>query len=454
VNELDAVIASEVKLAEVEAVFDKWLYLPNMDTVRVTLGTVAANRMQGDPTWVLHIGPSGGGKTEPLNATLGLEEVHPVATLTEAALLSGVPKKDRERGAAGGVLGKIGAGGYGILWMKDFGSVLSMRPDTRASTLAALREVYDGSWDRPVGTDGGRVLHWHGKAGLIGGATTSIDRHHAVMEELGSRFLLHRITLGEREGQGETSLSHLGNTREMRAELRDIVERFFAGLTLPERLDTGLSDGERRWLVKLSNLVTLARSPVERDRYTREIEFIPEPEALGRFILAIASLLQGMRAVGVPDHEALELTHKVAFNSMPVARRRALDMLSETDGSVTTRECADRYGMPTTTARRTLEDLAAHRLCERTKHESGKADEYRMTAEIRRLYAESTVPAKSHRDSLKERRNTRRDIAGKVSDDPADGAFTAYLIDENGRCTRHPDEPQPWCLECKATGAA
>jgi hypothetical protein len=25
------------------------------------------------------------------------------------------------------------------------------------------------------------------------------------------------------------------------------------------------------------------------------------------------------------------------------------------------------------------------------------------------------------------------------------------LIDETGRCLRHPDEPQPWCLECKAT---
>ena len=27
------------------------------------------------------------------------------------------------------------------------------------------------------------------------------------------------------------------------------------------------------------------------------------------------------------------------------------------------------------------------------------------------------------------------------------------LIDANGRCVRHPDEPRAWCLECKASAA-
>jgi AAA domain len=32
----------------------------------------------------------------------------------------------------------------------------------------------------------------------------------------------------------------------------------------------------------------------------------------------------------------------------------------------------------------------------------------------------------------------------------AGGAFTAYLIGENGRCVRHPDESRSWCQECQA----
>jgi hypothetical protein len=39
----------------------------------------------------------------------------------------------------------------------DFTSILSQNRDTRGQVLAALREVYDGSWDRPVGADGGKV---------------------------------------------------------------------------------------------------------------------------------------------------------------------------------------------------------------------------------------------------------------------------------------------------------
>mgnify|MGYP003466777145 CR=1 FL=1 len=42
------------------------------------------------------------------------------------------------------------------LGLKDFGSILSMHRDARGAVLAALREIYDGSWSRSIGVDGGR----------------------------------------------------------------------------------------------------------------------------------------------------------------------------------------------------------------------------------------------------------------------------------------------------------
>jgi hypothetical protein len=30
-----------------------------------------------------------------------------------------------------------------------------------------------------------------------------------------------------------------------------------------------------------------------------------------------------------------------------------------------------------------------------------------------------------------------------------DDGYTPHLLDEDGRCIRHPDEPKPWCFECK-----
>src|SRR5262249_41049404 len=133
-------------LDDVVQTFRKWLHLPDAGALYVTLAAVVANRLPGDPLWLLLVAASSRGKTEILSSLSGLDEVTAAATMTEAALLSGTPKKDRASGASGGLLAKIGD--YGILTLKDFGSVLSMHGDTRAATLAALREIYDGSWDR------------------------------------------------------------------------------------------------------------------------------------------------------------------------------------------------------------------------------------------------------------------------------------------------------------------
>ena len=102
---------------------------------------------------------------------------------------------------------------------KDFGSVLSMNRDARAAVLAALREVYDGSWTRHVGTGGGRTLTWSGKVGLVAGATPTIDRHHAVMGAMGERFVLFRLPEVDASEQARRALAHAGREKEMRQEI-------------------------------------------------------------------------------------------------------------------------------------------------------------------------------------------------------------------------------------------
>src|SRR5262245_15298616 len=108
------------------------------------LGATAANYLDGDPVWLGLIGPPSSAETELLNSTSSLPEVVPAATITEAGLLSGIPKKQYDKGARGGLLREIGP--FGILMLKDFGSILSMSRDQSGAVLAALREIYDGRW--------------------------------------------------------------------------------------------------------------------------------------------------------------------------------------------------------------------------------------------------------------------------------------------------------------------
>jgi hypothetical protein len=408
-----APVATPQPIDEVLEVFGRWLYLPDPGPVLVTCAAIAANRVATlDPTWLILVGAAGSGKTEALNATSRLDGVHVVATLTEASLLSGTPRKEAAAGATGGLLREIGEAG--VIVLKDFGSVLSMHRDARASVLAALRELFDGSWTRLIGSDGGRRLHWEGRVGLLAGATTVLDQHHAVMAQLGERFLIYRVTVDEAPEQGRSSLAHHGRERGMRQELADAVAGLFAGLNLTD--PPPLADADVDRLVALAELVAHARSPVIRDSYRREIELVPDSEAPGRIIGALARLLTGLRMIGVGEAEAWRVTVKTGLDSMPAARRQTLEFLIEQDSDPSTTDVATWLGLPNPTTHRVLGDLAAHRVISRVPQGQGKADLWRVKRRTQALYRAATTSSEMSEDMLSnDSDNTFDDFSEEVT---------------------------------------
>jgi hypothetical protein len=370
-------------LAEVNTVFRRWLYLEDLGTVYVTLAGIAANLMPGDPLWIMLVGGSSNGKTESMGATSGLPNVHLVSTLTEAGLLSGTPKREKDAASTGGLLRQIGD--FGILECKDFTSVLAMHRDTRATLLAGLREIYDGSWTRNVGVDGGRTLHWQGKIGLIAGCTAAIDSHHAVISTMGERFVFWRLPDVDADKQASRSLDLAGREREMREDLRRAVEALFDEVKIPDRLPE-LSEGETDRLVALSSLVARARSAVDRDGYTREIELILDPEAPPRLAKSLRRLYSGLVVIGLDRDEAMKLTTKAGFDSLPKIRRTVFDQLAGIDEWQATTAIATTAGYPTKTAYRALEDLTVHHVAERRSGGNGKPDEWRLSDWAREHY--------------------------------------------------------------------
>jgi hypothetical protein len=362
-----------VTLDETRAVFRSWLHLPDTGALDVVLGTVAANRLDGDPVWTLLVGPPGGGKSEVLNAVSQLDDAHPAGTLTEASLLSGTPRKDHASGAKGGLLREIGE--RGILVCKDFGSILSMNRDARLSLLGAMREICDGSWTRRVGTDGGKTLSWAGKVGLVGGCTPTIDRHHAVMAAMGERLTLYRLPSVDANEQARAALRHAGREKRMRTELAEAARSVLAVLADPcER-----SDAEEDRLIALATFVVRARSAVERDSYSREIELVPDAEAPTRLVVVLDRLLAGLDAIGCDRDDALRLVTKAALDSIPALRLAALYALHD-HGVLDTNAVAEQVRHPATTTRRALEDLTAHGLVECERQGEGKAHRWELAA--------------------------------------------------------------------------
>jgi hypothetical protein len=350
-------------------VFEHWLILPNRNPVYAVLGAVAANLLPGIPVWLGLVAPPSSAKTEILNSISALPNVYQAATVTPAALLSGVPKKQHHKTAAGGLLRQIGK--FGIISLKDFGSVLSMRPDAKAEILAALREVYDGSWTRHLGTDGGRTLAWRGKVGLIFGCTGVIDGHYSVIGAMGDRFLLHR--LAPCNGQFRQALKHFGAiTAQMQKELVEAVAHLFANVRPEPRQ---LSDEEFERLDRVVSLVVRLRGAVERDRTSREMEAVLGAEGTARLGLTLERLLAGLDTLGLDRAVALDVVEGIALDSVPPTRRRAYEFLQDiAPAQAATADVAKHMDLPTVTVRRALEDLAAYGLVERTGQGQGKPD--------------------------------------------------------------------------------
>ena len=358
------------------SVFDRWLILRDTTPIYAVLGTVAANMLPGDPVWLGLIGPPSSAKTEILNSTLMLPDVVQAATITPAGLLSGTPKKQQAKGAKGGLLQQIGD--FGIIVLKDFGSVLSMRADNKAETLAALREVFDGSWTRHLGTDGGKTLSWQGKVGLIFGATGVIDAHYSVIGAMGDRFLLSRLAPIS-EGQFGCALKHQGAaTKQMRIELADAVANLFTSKRSEPRQ---ITNDEIERIDRVISLVVRLRGAVERDRNSREIEAVYGAEGTARIGLALERLLAGLDTLGVERALALDVVEAIAMDSVPPLRRQAyeylcgLKLLTGEYEPKLTPQIAEDLDLPTNTVRRALEDLAAYHLVKRAKKDA-KTDQW------------------------------------------------------------------------------
>jgi hypothetical protein len=220
-------------IAAVVDLFGESMWLPDPGVIYLTLATVVANRLAGDPVWLLLVGPPSSGKSEALGALSELPESHAVSTFTEGGLLSGSPTK-KGSGASGGLLREIGE--RGLIVASDFGTLLNEHGSTRNRMFALLREVFDGQLVRHLGTNGGRTFGWSGHVGFIGACTDAIDGPSINMGLLGERFCRYRIPPASPEDElraCQMTDANAGRQHEIRAERAIAVKHFIASFHSP-----------------------------------------------------------------------------------------------------------------------------------------------------------------------------------------------------------------------------
>jgi hypothetical protein len=340
-------------LADVHEVFSHWLgdeY--DLEALHAVLAAAAAERLPGDPLWLLVVSGPGNAKTETVQALAGAGALVTSTISSEAALLSGSPIRERATDATGGLLRRIGP--RGLLVVKDVTSILAMNRDTRAGLLAALREIHDGRWERNVGTDGGRTLTWTGRLVVVGAVTTAWDRAHDVIASMGDRFVIVRIdsTTG-RMTAGRCACRNTGDETRMRAELADVVGGVLPTVNAEQAI--ALTHPEQERLLEAANVVTLARTGVDYD-YRGDVVDAHAPEMPTRFAKQLTQLVRGAVAIGIDRTAAMRLAIRCARDSMPPLRLAILDDIAAHPGAQT-RDVRRRLGKPRATVDRQLQAL-------------------------------------------------------------------------------------------------
>lgn len=426
--------ARQTGLNAAHKVFHRWLGAEyDTGSLDAVLSVAASERLGGDPPWLLLVSGSGNAKTETVGALAGIG-AHITSTITsEGALLSATPKQDKEKGSTGGLLRKIGPGG--VLVVKDFTSILSMNRDMRASVLAALREVYDGRWERNVGTGGGRTLTWEGRIVMIGAVTSAYDAAHSVISAMGDRFALVRVDSSRgRLAAGRQALSNVNHETEMRAELAMAVRELINGMD-PDRAELG--DADMDVLLSVADLVTFARTAVERD-YQGNVIDAHAPEMPTRFAKMLGQIVRGGLALGMPRERALSTAVRVAGDSMPPLRLAILADLLDNPHSTTT-DVRKRLQKPHNTVDRELQALHLLGLLHQNQEEGRQGWRYVLSDDVDQTALKTLVSRNVSTSDYRIKRESApvfgvTDKSGNAASEPGPSAPAAALFPTAHNC--------------------
>src|SRR5262249_17659578 len=344
-------------------VFRKWLDKEyDIDVLDAVLATAASERLGGDPLWLLVVSGSGNAKTETVQALSGAGAQVTSTIASEGALLSATSRKQKAKGATGGLLRKLGD--RGILVIKDVTSILSADRHTRGPVLAALREIHDGRYERNVGSDGGLTLTWTGRLVIVGAVTTAWDTAHSVIAAMGDRFVIIRADSSTgRVKSASKAIRNTGSETNMRKELAHSAGALINHASKNEYVPT---DDQVTQLIKAADIVTAARTGVERD-YRGEVIDAHALEMPTRFAKQLGQLVRGAVAIGAPVDHAMRLAIRCARDSIPPLRCEILLHIAAHPHSEP-QEVHRRIGRPRHTVRRELEALHMLRLlqCQET----------------------------------------------------------------------------------------
>lgn len=310
---------------ELQAVYARWLRLDDdPGLLRILYGAFCANYYEGNPVWVLLIGPAGSGKTQFLGSFAKSEQVIMSSQMTPNALISG-------KGGENSLLCKLDKK---VLIIKDLSTVTEQHSDDRNKLFSILRDAYDGYYRRDLGD--GDPVEFRGKFGILAAGTLAVEAGRKMESILGERFLYVRMRTN-REAVLDTVLRNASRTQEMNEEIQHAAADFVDGWRPPDggRTLPGVVVTMAREAAKA---LVVARTAILRDAYSKEVSFPADVgESPTRVYGQMILLLSAMRYLGAEKDELIATVRRLLVDSIPYTRIRVIESIvsgKKTEGDI------------------------------------------------------------------------------------------------------------------------
>lgn len=366
-----------------------FLYMDSTEVLRVIASVYCVHHYRKiNPIWLFVIAPSSSAKTELLRPLSASRITTDLSQLTAKTLVSGFkPAKIKEGEAAPpptGLLDRATAkaarwGQDPLIIIKDFTTILNMRPDERASIMSQLREVKDGKLSGEYGNGVSSV--WSGRMGFVAAVTDQIEEAIADSAKFGDRYAYYRMDAIDPEKAIERMIAN--RTRDIESivkkasvALEELVTESakIFGAYGPVPPSDLITTGGR--INALSILATRLRTPVVRDPYRREITAVYPAESPTRHVQQLTSLASGFMALrgGEWSDEDFPLLRKLALGSAPVVKLKIVEALFSR-GALSTGDCATALSLPKSAIRYPLDDLYVAGILRRMDPEKSSSED-------------------------------------------------------------------------------
>jgi len=237
------------------------------ELIEVWLAVALDRRIEGMPVWLFFVTASGGLKSILANLIRDFEDVYSLDSLTPKTIASGFVKKQNKK--TGEVIIATGLGRQlhkKLLVIKDFTEILSMRREARYEIFGQLRSIWDGYYERSVGTSDEKI-QFDIEMGFLSGVTPEIDRHHVMIARLGERYLKIRTQLDDEAATHAAFKLEISSRKKKKYKtmLRKLT-KYFLEKCINTEMVFEYSEKTEKTFVSLARIIEKFRTPTFQTR--------------------------------------------------------------------------------------------------------------------------------------------------------------------------------------------